>query len=375
MTGPVEVVTATGAAVVGGMLGFFAGSKVYRDYTNQYYTSHQAAKEHIDRLELGARILFSEYDPNNKGVISKQDCLKIMKKLYEEATNVSDNGYQGAKEILENEKFKGPVTWQVFWDWVSTEAAKSLQKLEEEQAASRTTNENIEASGWLSSYLSSFAYCKPLELAKEHASMYPSVYNALKYKIKSDSKAHMENAEEETDDDGTNLVLRAQIDFLLAAGQLTDNDAFQLQRFLLSDQEELRESARMTILRLHEGYESQLEEQKEHHAQQQVIEESNNTSIFISEGFTGTDTETSEDQAGQVMKNDDSTTSSPIERINGIRRVNNTQQELDVFCSLMSSQGLAEYLSQQNIIADTQRPSHLQLHCLALAAVDEEETH
>jgi len=129
-TGPIGIAAATSAAVVGGLIGFFGGSKVYSLSTKSYFTSHRHAKEHIDRLELGARILFEEFDPTGTGEITKEECLVIMTKLYEASGGISDKGYEATVAALTDPKFEGPVTWRMFWLWVSTEASRALRKLD-----------------------------------------------------------------------------------------------------------------------------------------------------------------------------------------------------------------------------------------------------
>lgn len=129
-TGPIGIAAATSAAVVGGLIGFFGGSKVYSLSTKSYFTSHRHAKEHIDRLELGARVLFEEFDPTGTGEITKEECLIIMTKLYEASGGISDKGYEATVAALTDPKFEGPVTWRMFWLWVSTEASRALRKLD-----------------------------------------------------------------------------------------------------------------------------------------------------------------------------------------------------------------------------------------------------
>ncbi|KAF1777354.1 Alpha/Beta hydrolase fold [Phytophthora cactorum] len=133
-TGPIGIVAATSAAVVGGVVGYFGGAKVYSLSTASYFKSQKHAKEHIDRLELGARVLFEEHDPEGTGEISKEACLSIMQKLYEISGDTSDFAYEASVEAIKDPSFEGQVTWRMFWIWVSTEAARSLKSLEHQDS-------------------------------------------------------------------------------------------------------------------------------------------------------------------------------------------------------------------------------------------------
>ncbi|CAI5747476.1 unnamed protein product [Peronospora destructor] len=72
----IGIVAATSAAVIGGIAGYLGGAKVYFLSTASYFKSHKHAEEHIDCLELGARVLFEEHDPRGSGEISKKACLR-----------------------------------------------------------------------------------------------------------------------------------------------------------------------------------------------------------------------------------------------------------------------------------------------------------
>ncbi|KAF1777136.1 Alpha/Beta hydrolase fold [Phytophthora cactorum] len=131
-TGPIGIVAATSAAVVGGVAGYFGGAKVYSLSTASYFKSQKHAKEHIDRLELGARVLFEEHDPEGTGEISKEACLSIMQKCMKyleirrilrtrralkrlktpvlkasDVANVLDLGEHGGREVTEKSRASG----------------------------------------------------------------------------------------------------------------------------------------------------------------------------------------------------------------------------------------------------------------------------
>lgn len=382
IAGPVGVVAATGAAVVGGMLGFFAGTKAYNGYTASYFESHAHAKEHIDRLELGARIMFNEYDPEGEGEISKEDCIKIMTKLYEASGAVSEHGYQGAVAILEDENFEGPMTWSLFWAWVSTEAAKSLQKLELVQAGETDTNSPSSAKSgvtattgsWWSSYLLYFSYANSapvIELAMPNESMYPAVWKTLMF-TQSAAAAEAENestiiVEQEVtvaDEMASLVILRAQVETLVNIGALTENDAFQLEQLLESSDEELRDSARKTIEMMHEG---------------QTDVEASRSAFVIAEGFSGEVSESAEDKDSASMPSvtltRDTRRKAPVDarKPAAILRRSKTKQEakeqLDVLCSLLSTPGLRQFLEANNMLP-AESAAHEDLHLLALTAAN-----
>ncbi|TMW68645.1 hypothetical protein Poli38472_006113 [Pythium oligandrum] len=349
ITGPIGVVAATSAAIAGGMLGFFAGSKAYTGYTSSYFTSYKTAKEHIDRLELGARILFNEYDPAGSGEISKDDCIKIMTKLYDASGAVSEGGYQNLLVVLQDERFEGPVTWSMFWGWVSTEAAQSLRRLEEEAAAQNEASSETGESWW-KNYSSYFNYRNAAlppsaQLAAPDSAMYPSVQTLFKFDVKRSQEDEAAAVQAEL------VILRAQMEYLVNVGSLTESDAFQLEQLLESHDESLRESARLTITKLHEG-----------HAE---AESSASYGAIISSGFTA-----STDDDSRVKPATDSRTTRGGKKTtesSHTRRLSQDEKQMDALCSLLSTQGLQDFLHAQNIEVPPETAArHDELHCLAL---------
>ncbi|KAJ8578446.1 hypothetical protein ON010_g756 [Phytophthora cinnamomi] len=338
--GPVGIVAATSAAVVGGMLGFFAGSKVYSASTAGYFTSQQNAKEHIDRLELGARILFDEFDPEATGAISKEDCIKLMKKLYDAMGSISETGYERTMAVIQDDSFEGPVTWGMFWEWVSTEAARALRELEHEE--SKKLSEPVAGETWWTSYMKYFSYLNsqkstPL-IAPPNAAMYPSVIAALRLDLK-DAALSSNSTEVQVGGEEESLVLKAQVEFLVNNGHLTVGDAFQLREQLASDDPVLRESARKTITAMHEGLTDAAPDQ---------------SLVCDGFGFTGGDAmeipadepETKEASHAQDTRNGNTAATTGDEK----KKVSEPDDRLDVMCSLMSTQGLQRFLQRQNIL-------------------------
>ncbi|TYZ65438.1 hypothetical protein PybrP1_011717 [[Pythium] brassicae (nom. inval.)] len=378
ITGPIGVVAATGAAVVGGMLGFLAGTKAYNGYTASYFHSHQHAKEHIDRLELGARIMFNEYDPEGNGEISKQHCIQIMTKLYEASSAVSENGYQQTVDVLQSESFEGPVTWGMFWEWVSTEAARSLRALEHEEA--KPLNELVAGESWWTSYMTYFSYGAPNaattpapELATPQDGMYPSVELVLGFKFRAvEVTEHCTvtfAVEEEEDADDVRaadeaadnlVVVRAQLEALVNSGDVTVGDAFQLRESLDSDDSDVRESARCTIRALQNGQ----------------ADSGFDSSGLISEGFAGESAVVAAEPDGAtlhtaVVPTRDSKAGTAVGKPSGTKAATalaKDEEEIDVLCSLLSTHGLREYLHAHHIEPATDTRRHEDLHCLALQA-------
>lgn len=381
IAGPLGVVAATGAAVVGGMLGFFAGTKAYNGYTASYFNSHKYAKEHIDRLELGARIMFNEYDPEANGEISKEHCIQIMTKLYEASSAVSEDGYQQTVDVLQSEGFEGPVTWGMFWEWVSTEAARSLRALEHEE--SKPLSEPVPGEGsWWSSYMKYFSYgslngavASTPKIAAPQSCMYASVAIVLGYKFQEPQKASSPAAaassgdvDTTSEDDGEvgivnqedaeNLVvLRAQLEALVNSGDVTVGDSFQLSECLDSEDFLVRESARKTIEALQSG---------------QI-----DSGGLITEGFSGGDATSESGDSGSTSalvtesradaKRPETTTQAKKKSEKELKpQISKEEQEVDVLCSLLSTQGLREFLHAHNIAPTDARRTHEDLHCLAL---------
>ncbi|RLN87448.1 hypothetical protein BBJ28_00009390 [Nothophytophthora sp. Chile5] len=382
--GPVGIVAATSAAVVGGMLGFFAGSKVYSASTARYFTSQQNAKEHIDRLELGARIMFDEFDPEATGAISTEDFSRLMVKLYGSLGSISESGYERTMAVIQDESFEGPVTWGMFWEWVSIEAARALRELEREET--KKLSEPVAGETWWSSYVKYFSYLNTSQAAQQLASsfggladpkatMYPSVQAALglatleqldkdKFKevLTADSGEPAEPEEE-------SLVLKAQVEYLVNSGHLTIGDAFQLREQLASADLELKASARKTILAMHEGL---------------VGVELEQNLVCEGFGFTGgDDMEVPAEEPEQEQKAPAGTPSTPASTSTSTDTARGSpdkqkkkegfqpDERLDVMCSLMSTPGLQRFLQSQNVLApgeDEASARHEDLHCLALMA-------
>ncbi|KAE9016253.1 hypothetical protein PF010_g7711 [Phytophthora fragariae] len=360
--GPVGIVAATGAAVVGGMLGFFAGSKAYSASTLGYFTSQQNAKEHIDRLELGARILFDEFDPEATGTISKEDCIKLMKKLYDAMGSISESGYERTMAVIQDDAFEGPVTWGMFWEWVSTEAARALRELEHEE--SKKLSEPVAGETWWNSYMKYFSYLNskkatPL-VAQPNAALYPSVIATLGLTVK-DPTLLANSTEVDTDEEAESLVLKAQVEFLVNNGHLTVGDAFQLREQLTSDDPVLKESARKTIAAMHEDLSDAAPGQ---------------SLVCEGFGFTGGDAEElpscePEKEKGAPRAQDTNDTRDEK------KKNSEPDERLDVMCSLMSTQGLQRFLQRQNILVlreDEAPVRHEDLHCLALMAAPSSTT-
>ncbi|KAF4135182.1 DnaJ domain [Phytophthora infestans] len=357
--GPVGIVAATSAAVVGGMLGFFAGSKAYSASTAGYFTSQQNAKEHIDRLELGARILFDEFDPDATGTISKENCIKLMKKLYDAMGSISETGYERTMAVIQDENFEGPVTWGMFWEWVSTEAARALRELEHEE--SKMLSEPVVSETWWNSYMKYFSYLNskkatPL-LAEPQAVMYPSVFATLGVGVKG-TGALSEGAELQADEaEEESLIMKAQVEFLVNNGHLTVGDAFQLREQLASDDLVLKESARKTIAAMHEG-----------------LSDAGPDQNLVCDGFGFTGGDTMELPADEPEKENDTTrtkTATSGATDEKTKASPETDERLDVMCSLMSTQGLQRFLQRQNVLVptgDNAAVRHEDLHCLALMA-------
>ncbi|KAG9399504.1 hypothetical protein AC1031_011906 [Aphanomyces cochlioides] len=305
--GPLGLVAATSAAVVGGILGYAVGSSAYAGSTASYFTSLQDSSAEIDRLELGAKVLFTQYDPNGTGCISKDDCKQLISQL---CADVSESGYTRAIAILDAPGFEGPITWSMFWDWVSSEAVKKLDRLQQ-------ADKKAQGSSWWSHYQAYFAYSsRPnAEVAPccPTLTMYPSVHAALKFRQK-----------EVVKDIAIHL---AQVDALAERNWLGSDDAYQLKLYLQSDDEDLQRQAQVTIQKLEQAF---------------SIENEDTAHVEISSAFSAVD---------DNQKH---------------------REHVDAMCSLLSKRGLGKLLLE-NRIESPANARREDLHALALAYLTQEE--
>ncbi|KAL0587040.1 hypothetical protein ABG067_003380 [Albugo candida] len=346
LTGPVGFVAATGAAVIGGMLGYLAGSQVYSHYTCKYFQDQQLAREHINRLEMGARILFNEYDPQELGLIKRSDCIKIMTKLYEASRLVSTDGFEGAVSMLQQSEENEYISWASFWEWVSTEAIKSLRRMELENAQKQT--ENV-GDLWWEQYTQAFTYflgrrdppAADDDLVRDGKS---SALVSKKALSSVDLSRESLNRDTGAQAEFSMSVLNAQIEYLLNCGYLTETDAYELETLLDSNDPTMQLSARRTVAGMFEAYESQ----------------------------AGVGDNSRIDEAFSAPKQ--STTSrKPIlkrkqQERSELESINNEQEQLNVLCSLLSTDGIRRFLKDHGVDASTCASSenHEDLHCLAL---------
>ena len=137
LAGPFGILAATSVAVVGGVVGYFSGSSLYHHTSTHYFESYYKVREDIHRLEAGARVLFSEFDPDNTGEISRTDCIALVRRLRKACGNsISDDSLKEVIDFLSNETFTGvPITWKEYWEWVSTQALQQIRHLEKEHVS------------------------------------------------------------------------------------------------------------------------------------------------------------------------------------------------------------------------------------------------
>ncbi|KAL3666651.1 hypothetical protein V7S43_008271 [Phytophthora oleae] len=359
-TGPIGIVAATSAAVVGGVAGYFGGAKVYSLSTASYFKSQKHATEHIDRLELGARVLFEEHDQAGTGEISKEACLSIMQKLYEISGDTSDFAYEASVEAIKDPSFEGPVTWRMFWIWVSTEAARSLKSLEHQELQSDQRSESERKRDKVMRKLREAKHKHHEKHHPEDANTKPVGFEDVEKDIHARAAfAPVLPGEEDNLDD-----VKATVEALIHSHHLTAGQAFSLCSQLDSSDPVEHVSAREIIAAL----QAELA-----HAEP----ESENTEDF--ELFPVAKPEENKSQA-LIPANTKAklVQSSPSSKLPPLAPPSREQKEsklpevdprLDVMCSLISTDGLKRFLETQFIIPeDDATIRHEDLHCLALAS-------
>ncbi|KAG6977755.1 hypothetical protein JG688_00000090 [Phytophthora aleatoria] len=347
-TGPIGIVAATSAAVVGGVAGYFGGAKVYSLSTASYFKSQKHAKEHIDRLELGARVLFEEHDPEGTGEISKEACLSIMQKLYEISGDTSDFAYEASVEAIKDPSFEGPVTWRMFWIWVSTEAARSLKSLEHQDSQ---PIHNSDGERKRDKLMRKFREAKQ----KHHENHHP------------DENEGAVSSPKEVDFEEVERDIHARAAFAPVLPGEEDN----LDELDSTDPVE-QVSAREIIAAL----------QSEHENAEPESESLDDFELFpVAKAGSKID----EDKAAVLIPVDAKDTqvmpsqSTAISKLPPLAPSSEQKKKgskppqvdprLDVMCSLMSTDGLKRFLETQYIVpVDETMTRHEDLHCLALAS-------
>ncbi|KAE8878217.1 hypothetical protein PF005_g6617 [Phytophthora fragariae] len=380
-TGPIGIVAATSAAVVGGVAGYFGGAKVYSLSTASYFKSQKHAKEHIDRLELGARVLFEEHDPAGTGEISKEACLSIMEKLYEISGDTSDFAYEASVEAIKDSSFEGPVTWRMFWIWVSTEAARSLKSLES-QASNPTHVDGSDGERKRDKIYRKLREAKQKHHDKHHSSEKEDANTRPKganfEEVEKDIHARAAFAPVLPGEEDTFDEVKATVEALVHSRHLTAGQAFSLCSQLDSSDPVEQVSAREIIAALQtELADAEPESENPDHYEElfpvakivaKAEEESTaggpspvsitvkkNTQVMSSQSATLTKLPPLAPRSGENKRKES--------------KAPQVDPRLDVMCSLMSTDGLKKFLETQYIVPEDEAMTrHEDLHCLALAS-------
>ncbi|KAG7392684.1 hypothetical protein PHYPSEUDO_015073 [Phytophthora pseudosyringae] len=369
-TGPIGIVAATSAAVVGGVAGYFGGAKVYSLSTASYFKSQNHAKEHIDRLELGARVLFEEHDPAGSGEISKEACLSIMQKLYKISGDTSDFAYEASIEAIKGPSFEGPVTWRMFWIWVSTEAARSLKSFEGQESKPSHPGEGERKRDKVMRRLRE---AKQKHHEKHHPDEKGGASTSPEFReVEMDIHARAAFAPVLPGEEDNLDEVKATVEALVHSSHLTAGQAFSLYSQLDSSDPVEKMSAREIIAAM----QSELGEAEP---------ESENPDDFDLFPVAKTECKTEEDKAASLILVDAKAQVTPSQSIalsklpplapsSGEQKKKGSKPppadpRLDVMCSLMSTDGLKRFLETQCIVPEEETMTrHEDLHCLALAS-------
>ncbi|ETO59887.1 hypothetical protein F444_21833 [Phytophthora nicotianae P1976] len=373
-TGPIGIVAATSAAVVGGVAGYFGGAKVYSLSTASYFKSQKHAKEHIDRLELGARVLFEEHDPAGTGEISKEACLSIMQKLYEISGDTSDFAYEASVEAIKDPSFEGPVTWRMFWIWVSTEAARSLKSLEHQELKPL---HNGEGERKRDKVIRKLREAKQRHHEKHHpdeSERDSTSSNGVDFEeVERDIHARAAFTPVLPGEDDDLDEVKATVEALVHYNYLTAGQAFSLYSQLDSNDPVEQVSAREIIAALqseHENAEPEVESPDDFElfplAKTEIkAEKKKAAAVLIATNSKGKQIMTSQTATVSMLP----PLAPSSEQKKKSSKPPQVDPRLDVMCSLMSTDGLKRFLETQYIIPEDETMArHEDLHCLALAS-------
>ncbi|OQR81179.1 hypothetical protein ACHHYP_16683 [Achlya hypogyna] len=305
--GPVGIAAATGAAVVGGMLGYFVGASAYNGSTRGYFSSLTRASDEIERLEHGAKVLFTEFDEAGVGHVPIADALALARKLC-----------RAAALPEAPPAWAGPtVTWSTFWEWVSLEAVRKLEALE-------AAHDVAFSGGWWRKYLSYFTYAAPVDAKPQQSQSAPAGFSSAVVppptRERPTRSIHVE---------------AAQLECLVDHDWLTKDDAFHLKTLMLSDDVGLQKCAQETIRTMQEAWEVE-------------------SDCLISSAF-------SPEPVDDALVDAEAKATAPP---------HDEREFLDVMCSLLSETGLRRLLVEQGVDAPGASSRH-DLHGLALTYLDE----
>eukprot|EP01029_Cantina_marsupialis_P005203 TRINITY_DN155_c0_g1_i1.p1 TRINITY_DN155_c0_g1~~TRINITY_DN155_c0_g1_i1.p1 ORF type:complete len:670 (-),score=290.34 TRINITY_DN155_c0_g1_i1:275-2284(-) len=115
-TGPAGLAAAFTCAVVGGIVGFFAGSNGYNFFFKNHRTNLKKQELELKRLRMGSRLLFSEYESGEGGYISCEDCKILLQRLFDslQATAQAVKEQNMAKGKGEQEDLSNMSEWEAW---------------------------------------------------------------------------------------------------------------------------------------------------------------------------------------------------------------------------------------------------------------------
>ncbi|KAG1683474.1 hypothetical protein DVH05_015125 [Phytophthora capsici] len=285
-----------------------------------------------------------------------------MQKLYEISGDTSDFAYEASVEAIKDPSFEGPVTWRMFWIWVSTEAARSLKSLEDQQLKSVQSNEGERKRDKV---------MRKLREAKQkhHEKHHPEDDNTKPVDFKDVEKdiharaafAPVLPGEEDNFDEE-----KATVEALVHSHHLTAGQAFSLCSQLDSGDPVEQVSAREIIAALQLELaiaEPETETTEDFELFPVLKPEENKTQVLISA--------TTKDKLVQSSPSSNLPPLAPSsrEQKKKMSKPPAVDPRLDAMCSLMSTDGLKRFLETQYIIPEDEAMTrHEDLHCLALAS-------
>ncbi|CAH0477062.1 unnamed protein product [Peronospora belbahrii] len=294
-----------------------------------------------------------------------------MHKLFEISGDTSDFAYEATVEAMKDSSFAGPVTWRMFWVWVSTEAARSLKALELQEPEHGGGERKRDKVIW------KVRGAKQKQYQKHHPDEKSVITRPMGVNMKDmENTIHARAAFAPVlpgKDDNLDDV-KVTVETLVQSRHLTARQAFSIHLQLESNDPVEQVFAREVIAALQSELGNREIEFDSHEELFPVAK----TNVKIEKEQTADcPTLISVNANDKLIVLSQSAAlvallplaSSSCEQKKRGSKLPQVDPRLDVLCSLMSADGLTRFLKEQYIVLeDEAMVRHDDLHCLALAS-------